>query len=400
MSVMQSFEDALAALLGRAVCVLEPHTVPLLEAPGRVLARGVIAPGNVPAADTSAMDGYCVRAADIRSVPHRMPVSQRIVAGSVGAPLVPHTAARIFTGAPLPQGADAIVMQERCEHIGAEVVFNHHPAAFEWVRRAGEDIRQGVEVLSAGTRLRAQDVGLAASIGVASLPVYRRLKVGVFSTGNELVEPGQPSAPGAVFNSNRYVLGALLQSLGCEVTDLGAVPDDLDATVDALTELGATQDVVITSGGVSVGDEDHVKAALARVGQLDLWRVAIKPGKPLALGRVGAAAFIGLPGNPVSAFVTFVMLVRPFLLASMGVRELVPAAVSVKAAFDWPSPDPRREFLRARLKADGCAEIFPHQGSAALTSTAWAAGLVDVPPGTPIVRGQVIRYLPFSGLLG
>jgi molybdopterin molybdotransferase len=326
-------------------------------------------------------------------------VSQRIPAGSVGHSLAPGTAARIFTGAPLPPGADAVVMQELCIHEGDAVVVNHLPQAGEAVRRAGEDIAEGAVVLAQGQRLRPQDLGLAASVGLAELPVFRRVRVAVFSTGSELVMPGEPLPPGGIYNSNRFMLRALLADLGCEVADFGIVPDELAATRRALREAAEGHDLILTSGGVSVGEEDHVKPAVEAEGSLDLWKIAMKPGKPLAYGRVHGAAFIGLPGNPVSSFVTFLLMVRPFLLATQGVAEVAPQALPLRAEFEWPKPDRRREFLRARMNAGGGVELFSNQGSAALNSTVWANGLVDIPAGTPLARGDTVRFLPYGELL-
>lgn len=398
-----SFDEALQQLLGHARLVREVDEVDTMVAAGRVLAVTQHSPIAQPPMDNSAMDGYAVRVADVPAAGTRLPVSQRIPAGSVAYPLQPGTAARIFTGAPLPEGADAVVMQEFCEHHGEgedkAVVINRVPAVGESLRRAGEDIAAGALILPAGTRLRAQEVALAASVGLAQLPVFRRLRVAVFSTGSELVMPGEPLPPGGIYNSNRFMLRALLAGLGCEVSDLGIVPDRLEATRAALREAAQGHDLILTSGGVSMGEEDHVKPAVEAEGSLDMWRIAMKPGKPLAYGRVHGAAFIGLPGNPVSSFVTFLLMVRPFLLVTQGATETTPLALQLRADFDWPRPDRRREFLRARVNAEGGIELFPNQGAAALGSTVWASGLVDVPAATPIARGQTVRFLPYGDLL-
>jgi molybdopterin molybdotransferase len=396
---MLSFDEAYDRLLGFARPVREIEPIDTMAAAGRVLAVAQRSPLDQPPMDNSAMDGYALRAADVPVPGTRLPVSQRIPAGSVGHSLAPGTAARIFTGAPLPPGADAVVMQELCTHEGDTVVVNHLPQAGEAVRRAGEDIAEGAVVLAQGQRLRAQHLGLAASVGLAELPVFRRVKVAVFSTGSELVMPGEPLPPGGIYNSNRFMLRALLAGLGCEVADFGIVPDELAATRRALREAAEGHDLILTSGGVSVGEEDHVKPAVEAEGSLDLWKIAMKPGKPLAYGRVHGAAFIGLPGNPVSSFVTFLLMVRPFLLATQGVAELAPQALPLRAEFDWPKPDRRREFLRARVNAAGGIELFSNQGSAALNSTVWANGLVDVPAGTPVARGDILRFLPYGELL-
>lgn len=404
---MLSFEEALDRLLAGAVPVRETRALPTQAAAGRVLAADQYATLNVPPLDNSAMDGYAVRSADVPALGTRLPVSQRIPAGSVGTALQPGSAARIFTGAPLPAGADAVVMQERCAHgADGQVLFEHVPRPGEHVRRAGEDIAAGDRVLAAGVRLRPQDVALAASIGLATLPVLRRVRVAVFFTGDELVMPGEPLPPGSIYNTNRFALVALLERLGCEVRDLGQVRDDLAATRAALREAAADNDLILTSGGVSVGEEDHVKPAVEAEGRLDLWKIGIKPGKPLAFGSVrrspaegGEAAFIGLPGNPVAAFVTFLMLVRPFILRLAGVADVRPRALTLPAAFSWPRPDVRREFLRARIEADGRIALHPNQGSAVLTALAWADGLVDNPPQQAVAPDDPVRFLPFSELL-
>lgn len=263
----------------------------------------------------------------------------------------------------------------------------------------GEDIARGELILPAGERLTPQAVALAASVGLAQLPVLRRVKVAMFSTGSELVMPGEPLPPGGIYNSNRYMLRSLLVGLGCEVEDFGIVPDRLDATREVLRRAAQGHDLILTSGGVSVGEEDHVKPAVEAEGSLDMWKIAMKPGKPLAYGHVAGAAFIGLPGNPVSSFVTFLMMVRPFLLATQGVREVAPAALALRADFDWPRPDRRREFLRARMNSQGGVELFDNQGSAALNSTVWANGLVDIPAATSVKRGESVRFLPYGDLL-
>lgn len=409
-SPLMPFDEALAALLAQATPVDDVDEVSTLQADGRVLAQAQRSTMNVPAVDNTQMDGYAVRCADLMAASAeagvRLPVSQKILAGHPGAPLAPGTVARIFTGASIPEGADAVVMQEQAQADGDQVRILHRPQPGEWIRRTGEDIRAGGVILEAGERLTPQATGLAASIGLATLPVRRRPRVACFYTGDELVMPGEPLPPGGIYNSNRFFLGALLRRLGCEVTDLGIVPDALDATRAALREAAAWHDLVLTSGGVSVGEADHVKPAVQAEGSLDLWQIAIKPGKPLAYGRVrrgsdgGFAHFIGLPGNPVSSFVTFLLLVRPFVLRLAGAHQTAPQAFALRADFDWPRPDKRREFLRVRVNADGGLERFPNQGSAVLTSTVWADGLVDNPAGQAIARGDRVRFLPMAGLLG
>ena len=400
---MLSFEQALEKLLSAAQAVEEVRSLPLTAAAGRVLAAPQQSTVAVPPLDNSAMDGYAVRLADISALGVCLPVSQRIPAGTVGTTLQAGTAARIFTGAPIPAGADAVIMQELCEHGENGVVINHLPRANENIRRAGEDIAVGDQILKPGIKLRPQDIALAASAGLPELPVYRRLRVGVFFTGDELVQPGEPLPPGAIYNSNRYALRALLEGLGCEVRDLGTVPDNFEATRDALRRAAADNDLIVTSGGVSVGEEDHVKPAVEAEGQLDMWKIAIKPGKPLAFGEVrrdgGKAWFIGLPGNPVSAIVTFMIMVRPFILRLQGVADVTPRAFNLRADFDWLRPDVRAEFLRARMNENGGVELHPNQGAGVVTSLCWGDGLVLNKPGLAINKGDSVRFVPFSELL-
>ncbi|HCL85755.1 MAG TPA: molybdopterin molybdenumtransferase MoeA [Comamonadaceae bacterium] len=403
-SSLKPLDEALAELLAHASPLDGGETVDSFEADGRVLLADAVSALQVPPQDNSAMDGYALRCADVAAPGALLPVSQRIPAGSVGHALQPGTAARIFTGAPVPPGADAVVMQEDCEALeDGTVRVNVVPQAGQNIRRAGEDIALGATVLAAGTRLTPAALGLAASIGLAQLPVARRPRVALFSTGDELVMPGQvPPAqmkPGSIYNSNRFVLRALLQRLGCEVTDVGIVPDRLEATVDALRQAAAGHDLILTSGGVSVGEEDHVKPAVQSLGSLDLWLIAMKPGKPFAYGRVGGAHFIGLPGNPVSSLVTFAVLVRPFLLRLQGMHDVAPKTIAATAAFTWPRADKRREFLRVRLNAEGRLERYANQGSGVLTSTVWGDGLVDVAPGQTIAPGDTVRFIPFAELL-
>jgi molybdopterin molybdotransferase len=396
---MLTVEEALERVLAGAEPIAATEVVPALSAAGRVLARAVVSSIDVPSLDNSQMDGFAVRSADITAVPTTLRVTQRIAAGHVGAPLQAGTAARIFTGAPIPAGADAVVMQEACTVVGDSVTINERPAGGAWIRRAGVDVQAGRTVVAAGARLRPQDLGLAASVGVGELTVFRRIKVAVFFTGDELVMPGEPLPPGRIYNSNRFVLRGLLEQLGCEVLDLGIVPDDFERTREAFASAAVGADLIVTSGGVSVGEEDHVRPAVEAEGALALWQIALKPGKPLAFGRVRDVPFIGLPGNPVSSFVTFLIFARPFILKRQGSAQVAPRALTLAADFEWPKADKRREFLRARLNERGALELFANQNSAVLTSAAWADGLVDNPAGRTIARGDRVRFLPYSELL-
>jgi molybdopterin molybdotransferase len=394
------FDEALSQLLALAQPLEGIDQVPTIDALDRVLATDQHATLDVPPLDNAQMDGWAVRVKDLRAG-KPLPVSARIPAGAVPQALQPGTVARIFTGASVPQGADAIVMQEQARLESDQVSFDTVPPEGEWIRRAGEDIRDGARVLAAGTRLSPQALGLAASVGLAMLPVRPRLKVACFFTGNELVMPGEPLPPGAIYNSNRFVLTAQLRRLGCEVTDLGIVPDSLQATREALRTAAHSCDLIVTSGGMSVGEEDHVKPALQAEGSLRTWQVAIKPGKPLAWGEVprasgGRAHFIGLPGNPVSSFVTFLLFVHPFILRLQGAHATPPRRLRLRADFDWLNPDRRREFLRVRINAQGGLELFPNQGSGVLTSTVWAEGLIDNPAQQVIRSGDLVDFIPYG----
>ena len=397
---MLSVAEAQAFMLAAARPVAEVALVDTMRANGRVLAAAQTSTLNVPERDNTQMDGYAVRASDCASGAASLPVSQRIAAGHVGQPLQAGTAARIFTGALMPDGADCVVMQEQCTVADGVVTVNHVPHAGEWVRRQGEDIRAGSVILEAGRRLRSQEMGLAASVGLARLPVLRKLRVAVFFTGDELAMPGEPLAPGAVYNSNRFTLRGLLENLGCEITDLGIVPDSLEATRAVLRQAAHGNDLIITSGGVSVGEEDHIKPAVEAEGRLNMWQIAVKPGKPLAFGEVKEAFFVGLPGNPVSSFVTFLLFVRPFILRLQGVAgDLAPRSYALPAAFERLKADKRNEFLRAKVNDEGELELFANQSSGVLTSTVWGDGLIDCPPGLSIARGDKLRFIPFNELL-
>ena len=403
-AALKPLEEALALMLGQARVLSDVETVTTLDALDRVLAESCDSPIDVPGWDNSAMDGYALNTADLKVVDNRLTVTQRIPAGSTGQPLAFGEAARIFTGAPVPSGADAVVMQEVCERDGDELIVNQPPAPGANIRRRGEDIAKGSELLQAGERLAPQHLGLAASVGIAELPVFRRLKVAIFSSGDELVMPGGELAPGQIFNSNHFTLSGLLRRLGCEIVDLGQVEDTLDATRDALARAAAQADLVLASGGVSVGEEDHVKPAVESLGTLDLWKIAIRPGKPVAFGHIGETPFIGAPGNPVSLFVTFCLFMRPFILRMQGVAgDVVPPPLMARADFDWPKPDKRREFVRARLEtgADGLArvKVYPSRSSAVLSSVAWANGLAVIHEGQVVEPGDNVDFLPFSELL-
>ena len=415
-----SLDEALARLVAATAAhtITQTETVPLFDALGRVLAADVLSSLAVPPEDNTSMDGYVLRCADVPNAGTVLPVSQRIPAGHVGQPLQAGTAARIFTGGQVPAGADAVVMQEQCAAIAAAVgvgagagegglgavQINTVPAPGQWIRRRGEDVQQGAAVLRRGQRLTPQALGLAASVGAASLAVLRRPRAALFSTGDELQMPGEVLRPGAIYNSNRFTLRALLQAAGCEVHDLGIVGDTLAATRAALREAAAVADIIVTCGGVSVGDEDHLKPAAQAEGSVENWQIAIKPGKPLALGQVrrddgSTALLIGLPGNPVSSFITYLLTVTTALRVMQGMASTLPPGLPMRADFAWPKPDKRREFLRVRFNAEGGLDLFPNQSSGVLTSAVWADGLVDNPPGCAIAAGDGVRFLPLGELI-
>jgi molybdopterin molybdotransferase len=406
---MLTAAQAREQLLIPAVPVSEVELVPMQAALGRVLAEDVVSLVDVPPLDNTSMDGYAVRTADTQNPGSVLKIAQRIPAGSVGTELQAGTAARIFTGAPVPPGADAIVMQEDCsspEGSIDQVQVNIAPAFGQWIRRRGEDLTTGKVALSAGCVLRPQELGVAASAGLTHLPVKRRVRVAAFFTGDELSLPGEPLKPGGIYNSNRDTLLACIKALGCDATDLGIVPDRLDATRAALRQASKDHDLIITSGGVSVGEEDHIKPAVTAEGELNLWQIAIKPGKPLAFGSVRRESnpgtstwFIGLPGNPVSSFVTFLLFVRPFILKLQGREANQTQSYLMRADFDWFKADRRNEFLRVKLNNNGGLDLFPNQSSGVLTSASWGDGLVDCPPNQPIKVGDLVKYIPFDALL-
>lgn len=407
---MLTAQQALDHLLSNAKAVGESETVAMQAALGRVLAESVNSLVDVPPLDNTPMDGYAVRTADTQTPGSTLKIAQRIPAGSMGTQLEPGTAARIFTGAPVPPGADAVVMQEDCAIPGGstdQVQVNIAPTSGQWIRRRGEDLTAGKTALSAGTFLRPQELGVAASAGLTHLNVKRKVRVAAFFTGDELSLPGEPLKPGGIYNSNRDTLLACIKSLGCDATDFGIVPDSLEATKETLRKASKDHDLIITSGGVSVGEEDHIKPAVTAEGRLDLWQIGIKPGKPLAFGAVRKSTesrdqetwFIGLPGNPVSSFVTFLLFVRPFILKLQGRDVGMPQAYPMRADFDWLKGDRRNEFLRVKVNAQGGLDLFPNQSSGVLTSASWGDGLVDCPPGTTFKAGDMVKYIPFNALL-
>jgi molybdopterin molybdotransferase len=398
------YDEALQQLVDKVSPTQKVISLPLLEAYGEVLAETQCSAVNVPPADNSAMDGYALNTSDLaESEQTELVVSQRIAAGEGAAPLQPGTAARIFTGATIPDGADVVIMQEQVEVIGDTIRFDIKPETGMNIRKLGNDIRSGDTILHKGCRLRAQDIGLAASVGLESLPVFEKIRVGMFLTGDELVEPGQPLTAGKIYDSNRYTLQGMLHDLGCEIVDLGLVGDTLKETKAAMRNAARLADLVVTCGGVSVGEEDHVRIAIEQLGDLHLWRLRIKPGKPLAFGQIESTPFVGLPGNPVSVFATFYLFVCPLIKTLQGRVWQKPQAFQVAAGFDWPKPDSRREFLRARLEMDDAqqlvARIYPNQDSGVLSSAVWAQGFVEIAEGRTLKSGDKVDYFSFEQIL-
>lgn len=397
-SSLISVDEALSKILDPISPVGQSETLNIEGALGRVLSEDISSEINVPGYDNSAMDGYAVRSEDCTEEGVTLKISQRIAAGQVGKQLEAGTAARIFTGAPVPPDADAVVMQELCEKNGENITVNTRVKAGSHIRCAGEDIAIDSVVLEAGHQLRPQELGLIASIGFMNITVKRKLKVATFFTGDELVEPGNKLGDGQIYNSNKYTIKGLLKSTGCEIVDLGIVPDTLEATTEVLKNAAESADLVITSGGVSVGEEDYVRIALEKLGELKMWRIAMKPGKPVAYGKVGNAIFMGLPGNPVSVFVTFLLFARPLINKMQGAKNYLNAFTTARAGFDWPAGK-RQEYLRVRLEQDdigAVAKLFPHQGSGVLSSACWADGLVEVPVDVAVNQGDPVPYLPFT----
>ncbi len=406
--------EAIQRLLAHAKPLVETETVSLFDAYDRTLAKTITATINVPPTDNSAMDGYAVYSNDFATGNNTsLPISQFIYAGEIGVALHQKTVARIFTGASIPAGADAVIMQERCEistkisDTRTEAPTMTSNATVQWgenIRQAGEDIAIGDTVLAKGQLLQPQDVALAASVGVATMTVYRKLRIGVFFTGDELCEPDQPLQAGQIYNSNRYTLRGLLHNLGCEVIDLGIVNDTLDATREAMLTAAAKTDLVMTSGGVSVGDADYVRIALEEIGQLKMWKINIKPGKPFAFGTINDTPFLGLPGNPVSVFTTFLIFARPFILHQQGNTQTEVKSVNVAADFVWSKKGYRTEYVRVQIAHNTQQEepvltLFAHQGSGVLTSTSWADGLAIIEAGQIVAKGDRLTFLPFYGLL-
>jgi len=393
--------DALSQLLDSVKVTTATEQVSIVDALGRVLAEDVCSGVDVPPADNSAMDGYCLRFEDYQPG-QSMQVSQRIPAGVAPQPLEPGTLARIFTGAEVPVNADTVIMQEDVAADKRGVVINEAPERGQHIRPRGQDIGSGQTILAKGSRIRPQDMGLLASVGVGEVRVYKPLRVAILSTGDELVEPGTPLQKGQIYNSNRYTLIGLLRGLGLDILDLGVVPDDIGATETAFIRAASEADVVLSSGGVSVGEEDHIKAVLDKLGSLAFWRLAIKPGKPFTLGRIMDIPFAGLPGNPAAVFVTFALLCRPWLLKMQGASDYMPTEVLVPAGFSTRKPGGRQEYLRARLvqsEQGSNVEIYPNQSSGVLFSASWGNGFAVVPPGQRVSEGDLVRFLPYEMIL-
>jgi len=391
---MISVSTAIEQLITSAKTTDVKEQLTVTQSLGRVLAAEIIATINVPPADNSAMDGYAFCYADALKSDFKLPTSQRIPAGVAPKALNPATVARIFTGAEIPAGADTVAMQENCVDEDGTVTIGNAVTDGANIRRQGQDIQSGQTILSAGTKLRAQEMGLLSSIGIKTVEVYKPLKVAIFSTGDELVEPGEALQPGQIYNSNRATLIGLIQSLGMSPIDLGTVPDSLEATEAVLQKAAAEGDIILSAGGVSVGDEDYVKSAVARLGRIDFWKVAIKPGKPLAFGQIDSTPFIGLPGNPASVFVTFMILARPFLLASQGLSAVLPQPLKAIAQFA-KSGEKRQVYLRGKLTEAG-VDIYPNQSSGVLSSACWGEVFVVQQSGQSIEVGDLVDVLPYS----
>ena len=402
---MMSADSALEFLIVSALAPVKTEVVGLDDALGRILANDIHSSINVPGFDNSAMDGYTIALSDEQLNKENLSftIVDRIPAGSTGNELNEGCAARIFTGAPIPKGGNTVIMQEECQlsEDGTQITINRTISLNENIRPTGNDIVEGVVILQRGRQLQPQDISLAASVGVGEICVFSQIKVGVFFTGDELVEPGNPLDAGKIYNSNRYALVALLKQVGCEVLNLGTIKDKFESTCNALSGLSGKCDLIMTTGGVSVGEEDHVKSAVESLGELNLWKIRMKPGKPLAFGKVGETAFIGLPGNPVSSFVTFAIFALPFIKKMQGNSKYQSNAIKVYANFVCKRAKPRREYARVRLdysSGTAKANLFPKQGSDVMSSIVWADGIIEIPEDTTFEAGELLNYYPLSEL--
>jgi len=399
-NTLTRLEDALEHILQHVPMLADTEEVALNHLSGRVISETVKAGINVPGYDNSAMDGFAVNTDYVKAVGTVLAISQIIPAGKTGVKLEAGTAARIFTGAPIPEGANAVILQEDTEYDTGQVKILQVPKVGQNIRLCGHDIKQGDSIFQQGHKLLPQDIGLLASLGIPKIKVYRPLKVAILNTGDELITPGQRLSPGQIYESNSYTLESLLNDLGMRTQKLGIVKDDLSATQDALLKAAKESDCIISSGGVSVGDADFVKNAVENLGALSLWKLAIKPGKPFSFGRVAEVPFFGLPGNPVAVFVTFLMLVKPYLLKMQGAQNIDPGKYCLPAGFEVSEAGSRQEFIRVRLDRNLQALIpFSNQGSSVMTSTSWADGLAIIPINTPVKKGDLLEFLPYSGLL-
>ncbi|WPE16992.1 molybdopterin molybdotransferase MoeA [Candidatus Thioglobus autotrophicus] len=402
-----STDQALATLTNAAKVISTTESLELDEALGRVLSADIQSNINVPGFDNSAMDGYAIHLQEEQiNKPGALSftITGRIPAGMTGAELQPGCAARIFTGAPIPQGANTVIMQEECEvsEEGNSIETWRPLSLNENIRPMGNDIQSGDTILAKGITLKAQDIALAASVGISTLAVFKKIKVGIFFTGDELVKPGDELRPGQIYDSNRYALVAMLNNLGCDIINLQHIKDTLDDTISALNSLQNQCDLIITTGGVSVGEEDHVKPAVEQLGQLNLWRIKMKPGKPLAFGQIGQSAFIGLPGNPVSAMVTFLLFARPFIKKTQGCANYLNTHFKVAVDFDWHRPKPRREFVRVKLDQStlpATVNQYPKQGSDVLSSMVWADGFAEIPEDTVLKSGELVNFYPLNTMM-
>lgn len=402
-----STDKALTTLINAAKAISTTELLTLDKALGRVLSANICANINVPGFDNSAMDGYAIHLKEdqintpgVRS----FEITDRIPAGATGAELQPGCAARIFTGAPIPKGTNTVIMQEECEvSADGHSIETWRPLSLnENIRPMGNDIQSGNVILTKGSLLKAQDIALAASVGINALEVFSKIRVGIFFTGDELVEPGHELKPGQIYDSNRYALVAMLTNLGCDINNLGRIKDTLEDTISALDSLQTQCDLIITTGGVSVGEEDHVKPAVEKLGELNLWRIKMKPGKPLAFGQIGQSAFIGLPGNPVSAMVTFLLFARPFIKKTQGCANYLNAHFKVAVNFDWHKAKPRREFVRVKLDQStlpATVSQYPKQGSDVLSSMVWADGFAEIPEDSILKSGEMVNFYPFNEMI-